>query len=120
MAMAEGGPAEQAGIQPAQVKDRTLRPGFVRRYLDTDSADLIVAIEHKRVKTVDELLTEVEKHQPGDDRSGSPWSATASPRTSGSASGNHEPPLDLAQSMNVRRRRPEECVRSDVRSPESQ
>jgi S1-C subfamily serine protease len=24
-----------------------------------------VAIEHKRVKTVEELLTEVEKHQPG-------------------------------------------------------
>ena len=39
-------------------------PGFVRRYLDTDSADVIVAIEHKRVKTVEELLTEVEKHQP--------------------------------------------------------
>ena len=30
------------------------------------SADMIVAIEHRRVKTVDELLTEVEKHRPGE------------------------------------------------------
>ena len=29
-------------------------------------ADLIVAIEHKRVRTVEELLTEVEKHRPGE------------------------------------------------------
>ena len=62
--MADGGPAERAGIQPAQVKVERFGP-IVRRYLDTDSADLIVAVEHKRVKTVEELLTEVEKHQPG-------------------------------------------------------
>ncbi|WP_261357719.1 S1C family serine protease [Aquisphaera insulae] len=60
-----GGPAEEAGIQPAQVRQERLGMGFVRRYLDTDSADLIVAIEHRRVKTVDELLNEVEKHPPG-------------------------------------------------------
>jgi S1-C subfamily serine protease len=66
MALGEGGPAEQAGIQPAQVKEERLGLGFVRRFVDADSADLIVAIEHRRVKTVDELLTEVEKHQPGD------------------------------------------------------
>ncbi len=65
MALTDGGPAEQAGIQPAQVKEERLGL-FIRRYLDTDSADLIVAIEHRRVKTVDELLTEVEKHQPGE------------------------------------------------------
>ena len=65
MALADGGPAEQAGIRPAQVKEERLGL-FVRRYLDTDSADLIVAIDHRRVKTVDELLTEVEKHQPGE------------------------------------------------------
>ena len=66
MAVVDGGPAEQAGIQPAQIKEERLGLGYVRRYLDADSADLIVAIEHRRVKTVDELLTEVEKHQPGD------------------------------------------------------
>ena len=65
VAMAEGGPAERAGIRPAQVRVERFGPRFVRRYLDPDSADLIVAIEHKRVKTVEELLTEVEKHQPG-------------------------------------------------------
>ncbi len=65
VAMVEGGPAEAAGIQPAQLREQRVGPGFIRRYLDTDSADVIVAIEHKRVKTVEELLTEVEKHQPG-------------------------------------------------------
>jgi S1-C subfamily serine protease len=66
MALVEGGPAEQAGIQGAQVKEERMGLGFIRRYLDTESADLIVAIEHRRVKTGDELLTEVEKHRPGD------------------------------------------------------
>jgi S1-C subfamily serine protease len=66
LAVAEGGPAERAGIRPIQVKLERLGPGFVRRSLDPESADLIVAVEHRRVKTVDELLTEVEKHQPGD------------------------------------------------------
>ena len=65
MALNEGGPAEKAGIQPAQIKEEQLGL-FLRRYVDTDAADLIVAIEHRRVKTVDELLTEVEKHQPGE------------------------------------------------------
>ena len=64
MALNEGGPAEQAGIQPAQIKEEQLGL-FLRRYVDTETADLIVAIEHRRVKTVDDLLTEVEKHQPG-------------------------------------------------------
>jgi S1-C subfamily serine protease len=64
VAMNEGGPAERAGIKSAQVRVERLGP-MIRQYLDTDSADMIVAIEHKRVKTVEELLTEVEKHQPG-------------------------------------------------------
>jgi S1-C subfamily serine protease len=65
MALSDGGPAEQAGIQPAQVREERMGLGLVRHYLDTESADLIVAVEHRRVKTVDELLTEVEKNQPG-------------------------------------------------------
>jgi S1-C subfamily serine protease len=65
LALAEGGPAERAGIRPIQVRVERIGPGFVRRSLDPDTADLIVAVEHKRVKTLDELLTEVEKHQPG-------------------------------------------------------
>ena len=65
LALAEGGPADRAGIRPIQVKIERFGPGFMRRSLDPDSADLIVAVEHRRVKTLDELLTEVEKHQPG-------------------------------------------------------
>jgi S1-C subfamily serine protease len=65
MALIEGGPAEQAGIRPAQLRQERIGLGLVRSFLDTESADLIVAVEHRRVKTVDELLTEVEKHQPG-------------------------------------------------------
>jgi S1-C subfamily serine protease len=66
IAMVEGGPADRAGIQPVRVRVERLAPGVIRRRLDPDSADLIVAIEHKRVRTVDELLTEVEKLRPGD------------------------------------------------------
>jgi S1-C subfamily serine protease len=63
--LADGGPAERAGIQPIKVR---IERGFgvVRRTLVPETADLIVAIEHKRVRNVDELLTEVEKHRPGE------------------------------------------------------
>lgn len=64
--LVEGGPAEQAGIQPVRLRVEQIAPGIVRRSLDHESADLIVAVEHKRVRTVEELLTEVEKHRPGD------------------------------------------------------
>jgi S1-C subfamily serine protease len=63
--LVEGGPAEQAGIQPIRMREERLAPGIIRRSLDYESADLIVAVEHKRVRTVEELLTEVEKHSPG-------------------------------------------------------
>ncbi len=66
VALVDGGPAEQAGIQPARIKEQRLGFGFVRPFLDVDTADMIVGIEHRRVKTVDEMLTEVEKHQPGE------------------------------------------------------
>ena len=56
LSVTEDGPAERAGIRPIQVRVERLGQGFIRRSLDPDSADLIVAIEHKRVKTVEELL----------------------------------------------------------------
>ncbi len=65
VSMVDGGPAEQAGIQGVKVRVEQ-GPGFIRRSIDPDSADLIVAVEHHRVFTLEELLTEVEKHQPGD------------------------------------------------------
>jgi S1-C subfamily serine protease len=65
VALVEGGPAERAGILPVSFKVEQIAPGIIRRSLDPETADLIVAVEHKRVKTVEELLTEVEKHRPG-------------------------------------------------------
>ncbi len=65
LAVVDGGPAELAGIQPVRMRIEEIAPGFIRKTIDPDSADLIVAIEHKRVRTVEELLTEVEKHRPG-------------------------------------------------------
>ena len=66
MALVEGGPAERAGVMAARVRVERLAPGFVSRSIDPDTADLIVAVDHKRVRTVEELLTEVEKHKPGE------------------------------------------------------
>src|SRR5271157_673526 len=53
VSLVENGPAERAGILPVSIKVEHVAPGFIRRSLDPDSADLIVAIEHKRVRTVD-------------------------------------------------------------------
>jgi S1-C subfamily serine protease len=64
VAVVEGGPADQAGIQGVKVRVERVAPGFVRRSLDPDAADLIVAVGKQRVRTLEELLTEVEKHQP--------------------------------------------------------
>ncbi len=64
--LVEGGPAEQAGVQPVRLRVEQIAPGIIRRSIDHESADLIVAVEHKRVRTVEELLTEIEKHRPGD------------------------------------------------------
>jgi S1-C subfamily serine protease len=66
VAIVEDGPADRAGIQPVKVRMEQIAPGFIRPTVDTESADIIVAIEHKRVRTFEELLTEVEKHRPGE------------------------------------------------------
>jgi S1-C subfamily serine protease len=66
VSLAEGGPADRAGIHGVKVRIEQLAPGFVRRSIDPDTADLIVAVDQRRVKSLEELLTEVEKHQPGE------------------------------------------------------
>ncbi len=66
LSLVDGGPAEQAGIQPVRIRVERLAPGVVRKSIDYESADVIVAVEHKRVRTLEELLTEVEKHRPGE------------------------------------------------------
>ena len=65
LGLTEGGPAEVAGIQAIQVKVIRYGNSSYRR-LDPDSADLITAIDGRKVRNVDELLTEVEAHAPGD------------------------------------------------------
>lgn len=63
--LVEDGPAQRAGIRPIRLRvDRVGR--YLVRRLDPDSADRIVAIDGKRVQSFDELLTEVESHQPGE------------------------------------------------------
>ena len=61
LALVEGGAAERAGLRPLQV-----RRSRVGRFIDPDSADLIVAIDGKPIKTYEDLLNEVEAHNPGD------------------------------------------------------
>jgi S1-C subfamily serine protease len=63
--LVEGGPADRAGLQPLRVRAARVG-GFTRLYLDPDSADQIAAIDGKRVKTADDLFSEVEAHTPGD------------------------------------------------------
>jgi S1-C subfamily serine protease len=65
MGITDGGPADRAGIRPIQTKVVRYGTALVRR-LDPDSADAIVAVDDRRVQSVDELLTEVESHAPGD------------------------------------------------------
>ena len=64
LGVTEGGPAERAGIQPIKLKLMRYGAAIVRR-IDPESADIIVAIDGKKVHNVDELLTEVEAHSPG-------------------------------------------------------
>jgi S1-C subfamily serine protease len=65
LSLVEDGPADRAGIQP--IRMRVVRYGGMQfRRLDPDTADVIVAVDAKRVTNVDELLTQVEAHAPGE------------------------------------------------------
>jgi S1-C subfamily serine protease len=65
LGVTEGGPADRAGIKPMGVKLLRYGGGIVRR-LDPESADVILAVDGKAVKSVEELLSEVESHAPGE------------------------------------------------------
>jgi S1-C subfamily serine protease len=65
LGITEGGAASRAGIRPVRMKVVRYGSALYRR-LDPESADVIVAIDKKPVRSVDEMLTEVESHAPGD------------------------------------------------------
>lgn len=65
LGVTEDGPAERAGIEPIRMKVVRYGGALVRR-LDPESADMIVAVDGKPVHNVEDLLTEVESHAPGE------------------------------------------------------
>ncbi len=63
------GPADQAGLKGFRlVREQSRRGPYLveRTRIDQSQADLIIGIDGKRVKTVDDLLTFVEQKQPGE------------------------------------------------------
>ena len=61
-----GGPAEKAGIKgPEESLFQDKAASFIAT-LTVRRADQIVALDGKAIRTLDELLTEVERHRPGD------------------------------------------------------
>lgn len=67
---AQGGPAERAGLQGFRLVRKENRRGpfvFSETHIDPDSADLIVAVDGQKIRTVDELLTLVENKRPGEE-----------------------------------------------------
>jgi S1-C subfamily serine protease len=67
---AKGGPAERAGLQGFRIVRKENRRGpfvFTEQHIDPESADLIVAVNGEKCRTVDELLTAVETRRPGDE-----------------------------------------------------
>ncbi len=65
LGVVEGGPADRAGIRPPRVREERAGP-FVRRGIDPDTADVITAIDGRPIRSVDDLLEQVESRTPGD------------------------------------------------------
>lgn len=69
-AMAEGGPAERAGLRGFRLVNTEHRRGpflYQETKIDRDYADLITAVDGQPIKTVDDLLSKIEEKQPGDE-----------------------------------------------------
>ncbi|MEX2112894.1 MAG: trypsin-like peptidase domain-containing protein [Pirellulales bacterium] len=68
--LATGGPAERAGLRGFRVvRQRRLQGPFAydAQTIDRNSADLIVAVDDKKVLTVDDFLSAIEEKDPGQD-----------------------------------------------------
>ncbi|MGQ9506043.1 MAG: S1C family serine protease [Thermogutta sp.] len=64
-----GGAAERAGLQGFRLTKKTRRQGplvFESTFIDRSTADLIIAVDGKPIRTVDDLLTVLDSKQPGD------------------------------------------------------
>lgn len=64
-----GGAAERAGLQGFRLTKKTRRQGplvFESTVIDRSTADLIMAVDGKPIRTVDDLLTVLDSKQPGD------------------------------------------------------
>ena len=69
-ALSRGGPAERAGLKGFQLVQRQRREGLLvweQTFIDRSAADLIVGIDGKKTRSVDDLLTMIESKQPGDE-----------------------------------------------------
>lgn len=67
--MASGGPAERAGLQGFRIVRTQKRRGplvFEEERIDRSKADLIIAIDGRPVRKVDDLLSVVEAKRPGE------------------------------------------------------
>jgi S1-C subfamily serine protease len=64
-----GGPAERAGLRGFRIVRRKQRQGplvYDTETIDRSTADLIVAVNGKPVETLDDFLSYVEEHKPGE------------------------------------------------------
>ncbi|MEX0937512.1 MAG: trypsin-like peptidase domain-containing protein [Pirellulales bacterium] len=64
-----GGPSERAGLRGFRIVRRKQRQGplvFDTETIDRSTADLIVAVNGKPVETLDDFLSYVEEHKPGE------------------------------------------------------
>jgi S1-C subfamily serine protease len=69
VSVAPGGPADQAGLQGFSLVTKTRRQGpyrYEQTSIDTSTSDLIQSVDGEPVRTADELLTLIEKKNPGD------------------------------------------------------
>jgi S1-C subfamily serine protease len=66
-ALAPDGPAQEAGLRGPQIVTRTTQLGRKYRVLDLSAADLIVAVDGKKVVTVDDFLTAIDNGKPDEE-----------------------------------------------------